>query len=150
MDKIRRIIFVCTGNMGRSPMALAAARREAENRKLSVELDSYGTCTFSGCPAERESVEACASAGLDISDHVTKSAKDIQDTDDTLYAVMSREHKTWLRVNKNIPGSRIVLLGNGISDPCGGSPDEYKDTLDGIIAAVHALFNLYSKNISKQ
>ncbi len=73
MEKIKRIVFVCTGNTDRSPMALAAARREAQERNMCIELDSCGISARSGNPAGTDAVYTCDCAGLDISGHLTKN-----------------------------------------------------------------------------
>ena len=79
MERIKKIVFVCTGNTDRSPMALAVARREAKVRNMCIELDSCGAFADSGHSAKREAVRACAEAGLDISDHISKTIFDIED-----------------------------------------------------------------------
>ena len=42
-EKSARVLFVCLGNICRSPLAEAALRAEAERLGLDVEVDSAGT-----------------------------------------------------------------------------------------------------------
>ena len=62
------VLFVCLGNICRSPLAEAAFRREAERRGLHVEVDSAGTGTWNLGKAPDERAQAVADReGLDIS-----------------------------------------------------------------------------------
>ena len=123
-------------------MALAVARREAEERGLDIELDSCGTHADPGIPAEAESVEACSSAGLDITGHRSKNIREIVDDEDTIYAVMSKEHVYTVRSVKGVPKKRIFVLGDGIPDPLFGGAEVYKLTLEKISDAVKELFDI--------
>ena len=61
------VLFVCLGNICRSPLAEAAFRREAERLGLDVEVDSAGTGDWHvGRPPDRRSIEVAARNGTDI------------------------------------------------------------------------------------
>ncbi len=62
------VLFVCMGNICRSPLAEAAFRAEAERRGLDVMVDSAGTGGWhAGEPPDRRARAAAARNGLDIS-----------------------------------------------------------------------------------
>jgi protein-tyrosine phosphatase len=62
------VLFVCMGNICRSPLAEAAFRAEAERRGLDVLVDSAGTGGWhAGDPPEPRARAAAARAGVDIS-----------------------------------------------------------------------------------
>jgi protein-tyrosine phosphatase len=62
------VLFVCMGNICRSPLAEAAFRAEAERRGLKVEADSAGTGGWhAGEPPDRRARAAAARNGIDIS-----------------------------------------------------------------------------------
>lgn len=64
-----RLLFVCLGNICRSPLAEAAFRREAERLGLDVEIDSAGTGDWHiGYPPDPRAAEVAARNGVDISD----------------------------------------------------------------------------------
>ena len=64
-----RILFVCLGNICRSPLAEAAFRREAEQAGLDVEVDSAGTGAWHvGHPPDRRAQAVAERDGVDISD----------------------------------------------------------------------------------
>ncbi len=63
------VLFVCMGNICRSPLAEAAFRAEAERRGLDVMVDSAGTGGWhAGEPPDRRARAAAARNGVDISD----------------------------------------------------------------------------------
>lgn len=62
------VLFVCLGNICRSPLAEAAFRREAERRGLDVEADSAGTGTWNlGNPPDPRAQAVARREGFDIS-----------------------------------------------------------------------------------
>jgi protein-tyrosine phosphatase len=65
------VLFVCLGNICRSPLAEAAFRREAERLGLDVEVDSAGTGDWHiGYPPDPRAAAVAARNGIDIS-HLT-------------------------------------------------------------------------------
>jgi protein-tyrosine phosphatase len=63
-----RVLFVCLGNICRSPLAEAAFRAEAERLGLDAEADSAGTGGWhAGEPPDRRAIAAARRGGVDIS-----------------------------------------------------------------------------------
>jgi protein-tyrosine phosphatase len=61
------ILFVCLGNICRSPLAEAAMRAEAARAGLDIEIDSAGTSDWHvGKPPDPRSVEVARGWGVDI------------------------------------------------------------------------------------
>ena len=61
------VLFVCLGNICRSPLAEAAFRREAERLGLEVEIDSAGTGDWHiGYPPDPRAAAVAARNGIDI------------------------------------------------------------------------------------
>jgi protein-tyrosine phosphatase len=64
----KSVLFVCLGNICRSPLAEAAFRREAERLGLEVEIDSAGTGDWHiGYPPDPRAAAVAARNGVDIS-----------------------------------------------------------------------------------
>lgn len=62
------VLFVCLGNICRSPLAEAALRREAERTGLELEVDSAGTGDWHiGRPPDRRATAVALRNGIDIS-----------------------------------------------------------------------------------
>ena len=141
MEKISRIIFICTGNQCRSPMASGIAKREVRRRGLDVEISSAGTGATVGYPASVNARTACAEIGIDISAHRARQVEDCADSSETLFVCMTERHAAYLHRRLSIPAERIMILGRGIPDPFGQPLDVYRTTCRAIEEAVIQLFD---------
>ncbi|MFQ5590365.1 MAG: L-threonylcarbamoyladenylate synthase [Phycisphaerae bacterium] len=131
-----RLLFVCTGNTCRSPMAAAVARKLLAERlhcdysrlaERGVVVMSAGTGGGHG-GASPNAVKVMAERGLDISDHVSRAlaVEHIQQADH-IYA-MTHVHRD--RILDMLPtcAERVVLLlgDEDVRDPVGGSESDYE------------------------
>ncbi|MEQ1570821.1 MAG: low molecular weight phosphotyrosine protein phosphatase [Myxococcota bacterium] len=64
-----RLLFVCSGNICRSPMAAALADRRMLALGRDVEVRSAGTLGLVDRPAEPRAVAVCREIGLDLTEH---------------------------------------------------------------------------------
>ncbi len=131
------ILFVCTGNTCRSPMAEGLCRRKlAEKLSCSVDqLDgrgykvvSAGTMAFAGSNATPEAVQACRELGVDITGHHSKILTlDLVNQADYIF-VMDRPHYQAVLSLNPLAETRTVLLGRdqSVSDPIGMQVDGYR------------------------
>jgi L-threonylcarbamoyladenylate synthase len=134
----RRIVFVCTGNTCRSPMAEALFKRRLADR-LGCVIDqlpargfvvsSAGISAYPDDPATPESAEVLRDLGVDLSAHRSRpcSADLIARADDVI--AMTRSHLLTL-VSKYpvLNGALRLLCGpdGDLDDPIGGGPDVYR------------------------
>lgn len=114
------ITFICTGNTCRSPLA------EGLFKKINSEIEVYsaGLHAVFGMNVSENSVLAAKDYGVDISGHISRplSKELLMATD--LFVCLSQSHA--MQLIPIVGKSRVYVLGDGISDPYGGSPDVYK------------------------
>jgi protein-tyrosine-phosphatase len=106
----RRIVFVCTGNSCRSPLAEVLAR--ARYADLSLIFASAGTAAVAGQPASAGALEVARERGLDLSGH-RSAPLDAAATDGAAWLIgLTRAHAALLRARLSAewPG-RVGLLG---------------------------------------
>jgi protein-tyrosine phosphatase len=128
-----RILFVCLGNICRSPTAEGALRRlcAAEAPALDIEVDSAGTADYHvGAAPDPRSRQAAAARGIDLS---ALRARQVERQDFTrfdLILAMDRQNLRALRAMRP-PGSaaRVELFLEFAGGPAGGEvPDPYMGT----------------------
>jgi len=140
------VLFVCTGNICRSPMAEALFRGMLNERApdgQSWRVESAGTWADEGIPASRYAVQVMAERGINISAHTARTIqRDSLETFD-LILTMEPEHKEVLKTKFPDLEQRIFLLtemigsNDPIADPYGGSLEEYRETariIDQVLA----------------
>lgn len=128
------ILFVCTGNTCRSPMAEGYLKSKKLN---DIEVKSAGIAAF-GDSANPNSIQVMKELGIDISSHFSSriSAYHI-DWADRIYC-LSPSHLTALM--EAVPKHKLRLLGHGIADPFGQDIDVYRSCRDEIIEYIDRIF----------
>jgi len=124
----KRLLFVCTGNICRSPLAEAIFRHRAEQsgRASDFEIDSAGTHGYhEGEPADARARRVGAARGV----AVTSIAREVRDSDFRhfdLILAMDRGHLRELRGRCPAPLRDKLRLMREFGDPPGGDvPDPY-------------------------
>src|SRR5574338_590091 len=141
------ILFVCTGNTCRSPLAEALLRHELERRNIeSVEVGSAGTGAWDGAPASEGAYLVGLEHGLDLSSHRARLLTRDMVQQAELILTMARHHRA--RVHELGGEGRTHVLGEyaggtgpeaEVSDPFGGDLELYRGTygeLDTLIRSV--------------
>ena len=137
-----KMLFVCTGNTCRSPMAaqiaLAALRADGGFRDAAVA--SAGLAAFPGDGATPEAVHVCATHGLDLGGHRAQAlTSEMVAAADHVYT-MTQSQAAQLRQILPQYAARIepLLPGADIADPFGGSEEVYARCYAQLAAAVAA------------
>ena len=110
------VLFVCTGNMCRSPLAAAEFRALMDDYDLAGwTIDSAGTWIENGLKGDKRTLSWAKNHGLDLKNHTTQRVTGRMLSEYDLVVVMESGHKEAL--HNNYPG----LNGNviGLSELCG-------------------------------
>lgn len=121
-----RILFLCSGNICRSPMAAEYARHRAAQAGLShLLVDSAGTLGIEGAPASREAVQVLREHGLDLSGHRSRGLRRSDITGFDVVLVMEHHHLEELYHRFPAPAGAVHLLRafDDGPDPAPGAPD---------------------------
>ncbi len=132
------VMFVCTGNTCRSPMAEGGLRKLIENQKIAnISVSSSGTAAGTDFPATTYAIEAARIWEADISEHYSQPLTEENIDRADLILTMSTSHCRDVIRTKPEARDKTFLLrnypdhgcdGDGIDDPIGGSLDMYNKT----------------------
>lgn len=132
------IIFVCTGNTCRSPMAEMLCRQMIASKvgcsvedleKRGIIVLSAGVSAYSGGRASPEAVEVLRQKDLNLADHCSQPLTEdmIQQADQIL--CMTNAHRQMILAQFPEVSDRVRLLchgGGDVSDPIGGPIEQYQ------------------------
>lgn len=131
-----RLLFVCTGNTCRSPMAEAIARRLAAERGLDdLAVSSAGTSAWEGAPASDGALLVALERGIDLNAHRAQVlSRELVGAAD-LILVMSPHHRERAVVLGGEARAHLLTdyasrsdAGRAVQDPFGGELDSYRRT----------------------
>lgn len=134
-DPAFRVLFVCTGNTCRSPLAALALRAELGEDAPRVEVRSAGTAAHPGQAASEGSRRVAEADGFDLSGHRSRSVTASMARESDLVFVMTPAHRSALEA-LGVAGEQIHVMsewpGPGqpdlpVFDPFGASFEAYEE-----------------------
>ncbi len=129
-----KILFVCTGNTCRSPIAAAIMNKIARENDMEIECDSAGIFAEEGTASEN-AVKAMRYYEIDLKEHKTKSLTEKMINDADIILTMTEGHKLMIEAyapEKIFSLYEFIGSEGDISDPYGGDLDEYMETAQEI------------------
>lgn len=145
-DTTKLIVFVCTGNICRSPIAEYVMRHRLGDR-TQWGVASAGVFATEGAPASQGAVQALADSNIDASQHRSQMLTDELVESATLLAVMTDNHKRQVLSYFPNAESKVYCLtefgvgtsAEDVADPIGQSLSVYRDTYQQIDGALSDL-----------
>jgi len=128
------VLFVCTGNTCRSPMAAAWFRHLCEQDGLDWTAESAGLDAFPGDEASVSARQVLAAVGCDLSKHAARRFSSYLADETDLIVVMNRDHLSQvLELAPGAAGKTRLLMSysaagsdRAVPDPFGGGRPEYE------------------------
>ena len=143
------ILFVCLGNICRSPLAEGAFRAEAERLGLDVEVDSAGTGGWhQGEPPDSRAIAAARRGGVDIAgQRARKVTRADFDRFDHIFALDADNLADLEALRPAGSRARLLLLldcvagreGQGVADPYYGGDSHFDTTWRDVTEAARAV-----------
>ena len=135
-----KIMFVCLGNICRSPMLEALLRLELELQGFAnFTVSSAGTMTDDDMIPTEEAITAMNEIGCDISEHTSRriTREIVENTD--LFVALTTEHGVALAFYHGADPKKILVPGAGIPDPFGGPLSVYRQCRDLLLETLPQL-----------
>lgn len=140
---MKKVLFVCTGNTCRSPMAELIFNKRAIEKGIDAHAQSAGLCTIEGLLINDNSKEALAEIGIESDFFRSADIYDLDLNSFDLVVGMTEGHVAELKV-MGIPEDKIRMLNaknGGVADPYGSSLAVYKVCRDEILNSLEEIIN---------
>lgn len=140
------ILFICTGNTCRSPMAEGILKDMAKKRDLDIRVSSAGIFAQEDGPIAENSIQALKEIHIDISHYRSKSLDEDMVREADLILTMGHSHKSFIEEKYPASQGKLFTLleyvygfNDDIGDPFGGDIDIYRYTRDEIYQAIREM-----------
>jgi len=139
----RFVLFVCTGNICRSPTAEAVLRHQAEKAGIDLHVESAGIGRWHiGCPPDERAQHHAQRRGYDLSRLRARQVEPLDFERFDMILAMDRGHLRALQKmapDKHRAKIRLFAAESDVPDPYYGGPEGFEHVLDLVEAACRDL-----------
>ena len=152
-----KVLFICTANVCRSPMAERLFMQELSKVKTVKKIIAYsaGLSAMDGDKASQNSMDACDELGLDITDHRSSGLTRNSLEEASVVFCMTESHRALLNMYFEVPESSPIFLmrefvsegSTELPDPFGQDIEVYRTCRDHMKEALPSLLEWVEKNL---
>lgn len=125
----KSVLFVCLGNICRSPSAEAVMKKIIKNQSFSIHLDSAGTANYhTGSPPDERAIFVGKSLGYDLT---ALQARQVNQQDfyefDVIFAMDENNFKDLQKIKPTDATAQVMMFDKiAIADPYYGDVQDFK------------------------
>lgn len=156
-QKEKLVVFVCTANVCRSPMAEKLFHEAISKSKSGkkIQVFSAGISAMDGDQASENSIDACKEVGLDLTDHRSSALTRATIENASAIFCMTESHRALLNMYFEVPDRTSIFLmrefttdgSKELPDPFGQDIEVYRACRDRMKEALPSLVEWVEKNL---
>jgi protein-tyrosine phosphatase len=136
---INKVLFVCIGNICRSPMAEGLFKQALQDKAVC----SAGISALVGQPADPMSIQLMREHGIDISEHRARSLAGWMISETDLIVTMDQDQKRFIEQRYPTSMGKVMRIGEGgkydVPDPYRQGPSAFRDSYNLIVRGIDEL-----------
>ena len=136
------ILFVCTGNTCRSPMAASLMNKIAQDEGLDIRIESAGIFAEEGSPASPEAFVTMKKYDIDLlGHHAQQINSELIEKSDIILTMTQGQKMLFgdVSANKVYTVCEYAGVEGDIDDPFGGDVEEYEEVAQMLYLALQAI-----------
>lgn len=136
------ILFVCTGNTCRSPMAASLMNKIAQDEGLDIRIESAGIFAEEGSPASTEAIVTMKKYDIDLlGHHAQQINSELIEKSDIILTMTQGQKMLFgdVSANKVYTVCEYAGVEGDIDDPFGGDVEEYEEVAQMLYLALQAI-----------